>query len=175
MICQRCKKNPASVTIEHVINTKKIEVSLCGECAEKKGLESPVDAFPQMFGDYMSEFLEKEAHDERFVGTHSKCNGCGLTWDTFQRTGQLGCEACYDAFRFELDILLRRIHGSIKHIGSRPRSQRSILAPAELQHIQSQLQAAIANEDFEQAAQLRDRIRDAQAGLDNAGNDGILR
>ncbi|MFQ5676367.1 MAG: UvrB/UvrC motif-containing protein, partial [bacterium] len=104
-----------------------------------------------------------------------ECSGCGLTWDQFEKTGLVGCDSCYQVFSDDLNLILRRIHGSNQHIGSRPKSQRYRIDKSELKKIRLELQAAIENEDFELAAELRDMVRDAESGKVRKKEDGILR
>jgi len=178
MLCQLCKNNEATIKISYMLANNKNEMNLCRECAEDKGIDNPFTSLPKIFENFIVEILSQEpidavnADDEE---DHAKCSGCGTTWNSFQKTGLLGCEICYQVFKEELNILLRRIHGSNKHIGSRPRSQRSNIAVSELKRIQMELQEAINSENFELAAQLRDLIRDAQGELQKNENDGILR
>lgn len=171
MLCQLCKKNPATIKISYMIADKKSEMNICKECAEHKGIDNPINTLPQIFDNFIVELLGEHASGEDTW----ECESCGTTWEEFQKTGLFGCEICYQTFKDELDILLRRIHGSNKHIGSRPHSQRTHLDPAEIKRIERELQAAIASENFELAAELRDLIRDAQRELERKDDDGILR
>ena len=176
MYCQLCKENPVTVKISHVINDKKIELGLCQECAEKKGMDNHLTSLPKVFGNLAMQLLGHDENDENGTSKNeTRCPGCGLNWDTFQKTGLLGCEVCYQTFGEDLNRILRRIHGSVKHIGDRPSSLRSVVDEGELQRVKIELDAAIANEDFELAAELRDMVRDAERGLKEMSNDGILR
>jgi len=119
--------------------------------------------------------LGQDVPEQSDAAASVTCTGCGSTWEDFQNTGLLGCEICYQIFQRDLSRVLRRIHGSSQHIGSRPRSQRSNIDVAEVEVIRKELQAAIRNEDFELAAELRDMIRDAERQNDGQPDDGILR
>lgn len=174
MLCQFCKTNPSTITISHVVNSKKIEINLCTSCAEEKGVDNPLAALPQIFENFIAELIGEENLLRGTKQAGSTCDGCGVTWDDFQKTGMFGCDICYQTFQKDLDLVLRRIHGSNQHIGSRPKSQRHKLSESELEKIKRELQHAIENEAFELAAELRDMIRDAQRELDRE-NDGILR
>jgi len=92
-----------------------------------------------------------------------------------KKTGLFGCDICYQVFSKDLNVILRRIHGSNQHIGNRPKSQRYVIDDFELKKIKLELQAAIENEDFELAAELRDMVRDTQSELNKKVDDGILR
>lgn len=175
MLCQMCHVNPAGIKIAHVINEKKVEINLCKACAEKKGLSNPMMTIPQIFGNFVAELLGQDVLEQSDASASITCTGCGSTWEDFQNTGLLGCEICYQIFQEDLSRVLRRIHGSSQHIGSRPRSQRSNIDRSEIEVIRKELQAAIRNEDFELAAELRDMIRDAERQNDGKQDDGILR
>ncbi len=96
----------------------------------------------------------------------AKCPGCGCLWEQFQENGLLGCDICYQFFEEDLKIVLRRIHGSNQHIGSRPKSCRYLVDESELANIRVDLKRAINSENFERAAELRDMLRDANRETD---------
>ena len=175
MLCQLCDLNSASVTISYLIHDKKISMNLCKECAEKKGVDNPMTTLPQMFGNFITQLLGEDSLKRSKPDDDVKCDACGLTWDSFEKTGLFGCDICYQVFSKDLNVILRRIHGSNQHIGNRPKSQRYLIDDSELKKIKLDLQAAVANEDFELAAELRDMIRDAQSSLNEKVDDGILR
>jgi protein arginine kinase activator len=108
-------------------------------------------------------------HDVKSGQKAIKCNICGFTFADFQKVGRLGCPACYDAFGTQLSTLLKRIHGSdvymgkipVMHTNGKPVPRES----NELQDLKIKLQKAIADEAFEEAASLRDKIRDIENRL----------
>jgi protein arginine kinase activator len=176
MLCQVCHVNSAAIKIAHTINGKKIEVNLCKDCAEQKGIDNPFSALPQMFGNFIAELLgentlrREKSHDKR------RCPGCGTSWETFEKTGLLGCGQCYDTFLEDLKLVLRRIHGSNQHIGSCPKSFRRVVDHSKIKNFRTQLERAIKSENFEKAAELRDIIRDAEREIDKSDlEDGMLR
>ncbi|NLE65424.1 MAG: hypothetical protein GX606_05880 [Elusimicrobia bacterium] len=106
-----------------------------------------------------------------------KCPTCGLTYDEFRKLGRFGCAQCYVAFHSQLRTLLKKIHGSNSHLGKHPEhvsplvidevpSSGAVTDPGEeaLDHLRLRLQKAIMEEDFEQAAVLRDKIRKIEQG-----------
>ncbi|MFQ5639690.1 MAG: UvrB/UvrC motif-containing protein [bacterium] len=161
--------------VSHAINEKKIEMNLCKSCAEDKGFNNPLFNLPQLFENFIAELIGQEMLKSRRRGTEEKCPGCGSTWDDFHQTGLLGCDICYLTYEDDLNVILRRIHGSNKHIGSRPKSHRYNVDASELEGIRKQLDKAIKDENFERAAELRDIIRDAQHEIEKRKDDGILR
>jgi protein arginine kinase activator len=88
------------------------------------------------------------------------CPACGLKYAAFRADGRLGCPDDYDAFRPALEPLLERIHRGTRHGGKAPRAA---ALRAELSELRGQLAAAVEAENYEDAAELRDRIRQKEA------------
>jgi protein arginine kinase activator len=92
-----------------------------------------------------------------------KCPNCGLTYQNFRKLGRLGCSECYEAFKKELGPLLKRIHGSDRHVGKVPlKGGKTIRDTRTLQDLRIQLEKAIQMEEFEEAAKLRDKIKELE-------------
>ena len=91
----------------------------------------------------------------------SECSFCGLTFDGFRQTGRLGCPHCYETFSGHLPRLLRRIHGSTKHVGKiyLPPDPTASDMEKRLEGLRRKLERAVQSEDFERAAEIRDQIR----------------
>jgi protein arginine kinase activator len=93
-----------------------------------------------------------------------KCTNCGMSYDEFRKFGRLGCSQCYESFKMHLGTLLKKVHGSNHHLGKTPVK----IPPSEkkmienLQELKIQLTQAIQMEDFEKAAQIRDKIRESE-------------
>jgi protein arginine kinase activator len=97
--------------------------------------------------------------DEERVGP-VQCPTCGLHYSTFKQTGRLGCAECYVSFASKLRPLLRRIHGSTRHVGKLPAHEGETVNPArQMQRLHEELQRAVEREEFERAAELRDEIQ----------------
>ena len=176
MKCQICHVNSAAIKITHIINGKKIEMNLCKSCADQKGVDNPLNTLPQIFSNFLAEFLGKELLRPNKSDDKRKCPGCGSTWQMFEKTGLCGCGVCYESYMDDLSVVLRRIHGSNRHIGSRPRSCRQVVDQTKINNFRVQLDRAIKNENFEKAAELRDMIRDAEREIDKEDqDDGVLR
>ncbi|MFQ5707493.1 MAG: UvrB/UvrC motif-containing protein [bacterium] len=148
---------------------------LCKICVEEYGLDNSISTLPQFFGNFLKGMLGSEIDTKHPGRSLKKCHKCGSTWDEFQKTGLLGCNFCYQSFYDEINLVLKRIHGSNKHIGSRPKSHRHFLSVTEMEHAKAELQKAVESQNFERAAELRDMIRDAQRLREKTDRDGILR
>ncbi len=99
-------------------------------------------------------------------GVGPTCPRCGLTYGEFRRVGRLGCGTCYATFEAQLLPLLRRIHGSAEHTGCVPSEiSGDHLRRKEIARLKSELARAVAAEDYELAAELRDTIRARECEL----------
>jgi protein arginine kinase activator len=96
-------------------------------------------------------------------GTSMVCESCGITHQEFKKGGRLGCEACYHVFRPVLDPLLDGMHAGTRHLGKVPAGSESrIHFEQSIGELKKKLQDAVEKEDFEEAASLRDELRDLQ-------------
>jgi protein arginine kinase activator len=166
MLCQDCNNKEANIHLTQIVNNEKVVLNLCKDCAEKRGFHSPFEQMPFPLAEIVSGMVgptktkkkgKKSTEDKPDV----KCPSCGLTFSEFGHVGRLGCADCYDAFRSELTNLLRRIHGSAEHRGAVAESPTEDLKEfREDKRLRDELQKAIEDEDFEMAAELRDRLRE---------------
>jgi protein arginine kinase activator len=120
----------------------------------------------------MMQDMTSGAPRERADEVDAKCSECGLSFQEFSRTGRLGCGHCYESFRASMQELLRRIHGNTTHEGRRPqRAPKKVKEQSQdttLKQLKTDLDRAIADEDFELAAKLRDEIREFKESRANA-------
>ena len=98
------------------------------------------------------------------------CPECGMSWDDFQRNGFLGCDACYDHFKDALPPLMQRLHSDAAETIPAEASAAEAEPVSAKAHLESELQRAIAAENFEEAAQLRDAIRALEAAENGDGS-----
>ena len=159
-ICQSCQKNPATVNLTEIVDGQKREVHYCEACAQTEGVHplSPQVYFPNLVGP-----VAGGGEEEPDI----KCPECGLTYAEFRQRGRLGCGADYELFKDGLNQLLDRIHGSNQHIGKIPESEGDHLKlEREIIELKRELTRAIHVEEYEQAAQIRDRIREIEETSD---------
>ena len=162
MVCNICAKNQATVHLTEIIDDQITELHLCEECAQKKGaqMESHFGLSDLLAGlaDLGTQFSKTKTEAVKL-----KCPKCGLTYEDFKKVGRLGCGECYNTFKEALVPLLKRIHGSTQHYGKSPkRAAKVVKAKNDLDTLKEKLQKAIQKEDFEEAAKLRDKIREAE-------------
>jgi protein arginine kinase activator len=158
--CQVCGEAEATIHFKELKHDEMRELHLCPSCAEEKGLHAAVEQDKLSLANqfiWMAENLYPESSAK--VG-QIQCPRCGLRYGEFTRQGRFGCVDCYSAFDVQIRRLLRRVHGATQHVGKVPgRSASPTKNEATLHRLQEELQRAIASENFERAAEIRDRIR----------------
>lgn len=169
MLCNLCNKNQATVHLTEIVDDQMSELHLCDDCARKKSMQ-----MEQQFG--LSDLLAGLVDYGKQFGTVEKgaaavqCSHCGLTYEDFRKIGRLGCSECYASFGKYLGPLLKRIHGASQHMGKVPaqyaeipsKRQRPEAAAPDIATLKLGLQQAIEHEEFEEAARLRDAIKEAE-------------
>ena len=161
MLCQECGKTEAGVHLTQIVNNKKVVLNLCRECAERRGMTgNPLMQVPFPLAEILSSMMGEGIEKKKGRGAEAKCPGCGFTFSEFSKVGRFGCGQCYEAFRSQVADLLRRIHGSTRHIGRQLSQKMEIDSIViEEKRLEDELKKAIASEDFERAARIRDRIK----------------
>ena len=154
MKCEFCSE-PATVHITDMSQGKHDVLHLCGKCAEKE--DGGIHTLQLNVEHIVSGIIA--AHAGELTGEFAKlaCPYCGTKYGEFRANGRLGCPGDYEAFHKGLLPVLQRIHGSTEHQGKCPR--RSSSPQAELIRLRREMRAAVEQEDFEEAARLRDLIR----------------
>ena len=165
MLCCICKEREATVHLTNIVGDKMQKVDLCEECAKTKGMNDPT-AFSladQLFGLGAAQEIEQAGE-----GAGLKCPACGFTQADFKKAGRLGCPECYRTFAEPLEGLLKTMHKGTRHVGKVPESLRQGRDLSDrLKLLQKKLNKAIQEEDFEEAAVLRDEIKQATARATN--------
>ena len=166
MLCDNCKERDAVINLTQVEHDSKVTLHLCETCAQQKGVETGGSVLKSPLGGFITALNKGGTGLLPSPADALRCQSCGATLKDFRESGRLGCAQCYDAFTPHLRDLLRRLHGSSQHVGERyelpgeggngegaddPRSQ--------LLELKAQLRRAVEGENFELAAELRDRIR----------------
>ena len=160
MICDVCKNNQATVFLTQIVDGKMQKVNLCESCSKDKGVTDPT-------GFALADLLLGlgAAQDMERGGSAQKCPACGFGQADFKKTGRLGCAACYETFSEGLAPLLKGMHKGTEHVGKVPsRMQRTMERESTMRELHDKLRKAVASENYETAAQIRDRIREFQEG-----------
>lgn len=168
MLCDDCKKRPASVHITQITNNQKTDKHLCSQCAQNHG--DIGFALNSQFS--VHDFL-KNMFNPGAEGAPGKaacaCANCGMSYTDFNRSGKFGCAACYTAFANRVEPLLRRIHGTTSHTGKIPRRTGGALELKQrLKKLRIDLERYVSREEYEQAAEVRDQIRQMEKEMEQA-------
>lgn len=178
MLCDICKKNPATIHIQEIAGNEKKTLHLCQECAQKKAQEdSSFQAFnlAEVLYNISNQLNPQEVRKPDTEHSGIFCPTCGWDYASFRKTGRLGCPDCYNAFRDTLKSVLGAMHRGTTHTGKIPceyhgpapeKGEINFAAlRKELEKLQNGLNAAVASEEFERAAILRDKINELKEQL----------
>ncbi len=155
MLCDVCKCNDATVFLTQILEGKMQKVNLCDACSKEKGVQDPTGfaLADLLLGIGAAEELEKGANTQR-------CVVCGYTQADFKKTGRLGCSTCYQTFLEGLTTLLKAMHKGTEHVGKLPQhAHRTIELTDKMKNLTASLEKAVAEENYETAATLRDQIK----------------
>jgi protein arginine kinase activator len=153
MLCERCNKNQATVIVENSTGNMKSTYHLCAECA---GLINNQLSIAGIIGSLLSAAMAKPVDEAAKV----RCKTCGLSLPDFIKRGKFGCADCYSSFEPQTERVLVNVHGQAKHSGKIPGKLQSRYGfERELSKLKTELTRAIAEEEYESAAVLRDKIK----------------
>ena len=187
MLCENCGKCEANVRYTQIINGNKKEMNLCEECSEKLGIgniefKMPIN-FSSFLGDFFDDFEANSFLPEFNPIKTLHCDSCGMTFEEFMNTGKFGCSNCYDTFESKIDPILKSIHGANRHVGrlgeiastsklenkttnkneniqtAKEEANKNNKEQNEIDKLKVELQKAIKEERYEDAAKLRDTIK----------------
>ena len=170
MLCQNCNRNDASVHLKRIRNGEYAEIHLCTGCAGAVGA-GDITGFSQI-GDIFGSILVS-SDTKRLSNKVLRCETCGFSFEDIARTGNPGCPDCYRVFAQKMRPLIHKLHGRAVFKGnvtgstdSEPiREEKS--REMKISELQQQLNAAVAEQNFELAAVLRDEIKALSAQEDN--------
>ncbi|MFH1039533.1 MAG: UvrB/UvrC motif-containing protein [PVC group bacterium] len=193
MICQNCQKQEVTVHFTEIIDGKVIELHLCEDCARQKGIAlTPADAVSELIST-LAAGRETDADED------VRCPCCGLTLKELRSGGRLGCGECYRTFSASLKPLMKNLHKGTSHTGKLPAAARKNAAGPKKRgraaapgkpssgasgggerkrgedalRLQEEIRAAVADEDYEKAAQLRDRMKESEPPRTDDSKNGV--
>jgi len=158
MKCDVCKEAEATVHLTQIVSGAMQKIDLCEDCAKTKGVSDPT-------GFSLADMLLGLGHEaiaavSAPTGAEARCAVCGMTQSDFRKSGRLGCAQCYETFGEMLAPLLKSMHKGEQHVGKSPANPIDNAEVAEqLKSLRHELDQAIKEENFEAAAEIRDRIR----------------
>lgn len=158
MLCEKCGKNHATTHVTTVVNGVGYEFNLCEECAVLFSYATnPLSGMlASMLGD-----ISKSSNPQ----LKKQCPVCGCSFGEIAKSGKVGCADCYTTFYDELLPYLKRIHSSTKHVGKVPNNAPLAVVPKTetIEELRSELSRLVAEENYEQAAVIRDKIKEMEA------------
>ncbi len=161
--CDNCHERSAAIHLTQIVNNSVTTVHLCEQCAAEKGVQTSASVAKFPLGDFLASLGKGAAGALPAEAEDGTCDYCHATLQDFRDTGRLGCPECYEAFAQHLRGLLRRLHGSSQHVGEVYLPPEGAAVPTDsarvLVDLREQLRRAVDAENFELAAELRDRIR----------------
>ena len=166
MICDVCQDKHATVYLTQIVDGKMQKVNLCEGCAKEKGVTDPT-------GFALADLLLGIGTDEEIgeAVAERTCSACGFTQSEFKKVGRLGCSECYATFSEGLGGLVKAMHRGTHHIGKVPTRYRVTKQFTDrITELKHRLKIAITDENFEEAAKLRDDIKVAEDELARSKN-----
>ena len=180
MKCENCDKREATVHLTEIKKGVKQEMHLCEQCASQKGLPGKAHfSISELLAGITSSSQKKTEKGKEVKEV--TCPACELSLSKFQSSGRFGCPDCYESFKDDILPLVVKIHDSSQHVGKIPkRITKAAGLETELRKMHLELKAAVKAEDYEKAAEIRDRIKvmekDLQGGrpvsADEANQEG---
>ena len=191
MLCQICKAKPATIHIQEIMNGETNTLHICAECASKRNiaegkanshfhemLERLTQAIANSADLKLADLFEPNKTQEEEETKDLECTVCGTTFQSWKKTGKLGCAACYEQFAQLLSPEFPLVHHGSVHCGKTPPEtveqwqdpvvSERINLRRELEELCKSLDESIRREEFELAAELRDRIAAIEAELNSA-------
>lgn len=152
MKCTNCGKNNANITYQQNINGEVTNLILCEECAKKLGI---FNSFDNIFSPMVLDL-------DYILPEEVKCKKCGYTLSQYKSTGLFGCDECYDTFKNEIDAILLRLQGknrTLKLKADKKVDKKPDKKVSKLDDLKEKLKKLVENEEFEEAAKIRDEIK----------------
>ncbi|MFA4943099.1 MAG: UvrB/UvrC motif-containing protein [Lentisphaeria bacterium] len=179
MLCEKCQTQDATVHIQAIVGKKRRTLHLCAACAAGQGLTPDPAASLAVAGLDLPKLLaqlakalppvaaaEPAAEPEAPAAAGATCPECGLAEADLRKAGRLGCPNCYRVFANILSDLLPAMHRGVAHLGKRPGAAAAggklLALRLELAGLERELADAVATEQYEAAASLRDRIAEVR-------------
>lgn len=172
MKCSHCNNNDANTHIKRTINGKTQEMYLCSECAKKLGVMDEFDFEPFTMDSFFGNLLGAGASALNSLAGIDRCEYCGSSLNDIINSGKAGCSNCYTKFEDRLTPSIEKLHGRTKHIGKnvtytyekdaneKDDKTAQPSKESEIDKLKSELKTAIQEQRFEDAAIIRDKIKE---------------
>lgn len=169
MKCDICKEKEAVIHVKQIVGEKISELHLCSDCAGEKGISGEEDVIELSLSQLLTSLIDlTDKYSEQ--EDRDICSTCGTTIKDFRKNATLGCAECYSTFNKEIENYLENTAGQVQHVGKLPEkvgTLKKLLVDKE--SLREKLEKAINQENYEQAAVLRDRIKiiEKRAGVED--------
>ena len=160
MRCQICQKKEATIHLTEITDGVRTEMHLCEHCAQEEGIAVKSQL---SLNELLANLLATQPSDDELLGDSEQkvsCPHCGFTLDQFTKEALLGCPYDYEVFEKSLSPLIEKAHdGKTTHCGKVPsKMPKDTKKQIKLTALRQQLEVAVQSEDYELAAELRDKI-----------------
>lgn len=163
MLCQSCGKNEATTHIKRVVNGETTQAHLCPKCVSQLGYGDVFSDFGFNFGDFFGGFFSQPAISNGNQ-TAQRCPMCGASFQEIVKSGKIGCAECYDNFYDLMLPSIQRIHGKTVHSGKVASNNEAVISKENIiEDLKAKLNQAIEEQNFEYAAELRDKIKQLES------------
>ena len=156
--CQPDCENEATVHLTEIVDGQMKKIDLCEACAKEQGVTDPQGfaLADLLLGLGASQEMEQASPD-------LDCPNCGFSHADFKKTGRLGCSECYETFSEPMEAMLKQMHKGTQHVGKVPKALRAQMDISRKHDtLAAQLQRAIETENYEEAARLRDQMKELE-------------
>lgn len=167
MDCQSCHEREAVVHLTEVSGDKVTTVHLCGRCAAERGIATDAAVTGNPLGSFIAAMAPTAGLPPSPNGESDRCPDCGATLGDIRASGRLGCATCWVTFERPLRKLVKRLHGASLHRGKSYSDPARSETPIERDRyerirLRQELAEAVEHEEFEIAAELRDRLQELE-------------
>jgi len=176
MLCENCNKNDATIHYTEIVNGVMSEHHICSECAKdldlsyySDGLSSELPFAKLLTGLLVSKMLSQQESNN--LMTHVICPKCGMNYDEFTKVGKFGCAECYNVFGPLIEEHMKKLHGNSVHTGKQYRKFNIVTeetddSQRDLEILDAKLKESIKLENYEEAAQFRDEIKEIKERIE---------
>ena len=176
MICDFCKKNKATIHLIRVQNDNVEKVNICAECAGDFSFFSEDDFYKDLTKILYKIFKADEGQPDGIrelknlknleIRKNRLCSFCGMDLKNIKKLGKMGCPNCYSEFKNIVLPIIKAIHKNIEHRGKIPENTTGqIKLEKSIRDLRNRLKREIFVENFEEAARIRDKIRQLEKNI----------
>lgn len=168
MLCENCQNAEATIHQIQMSDGQVTHLQLCKSCAEETTTGSESGA---SVASLASSLFGSSSPTQ--TGEQTQCSHCGLTFQEFRESGRVGCAGCYDSFRDRMESLIHRIHGADRHVGSSSAGSglSTVSDERKIQLLEKDLERKVQEEQYEEAAELRDKIEELKQEENDDASD----